>query len=108
MRAPSNSCAEPKNIHKRLLIQAAACNLALLLRSLYGAGKPKAAHDLKATAIFAFLRVMSDLPETERADKGCRPLSIPFIQCNHSIIVTFVVPQNWYFRPGLLEIPASE
>lgn len=29
-------------IHKRLLVQAAGCNLALLLRSLYGAGKPKA------------------------------------------------------------------
>jgi len=72
-----------KNVHKRLLIQAAACNLALLLRSLYGAGKPKAAHDFKAAAIFAFLWVMSDLPGTERAEiKGCRPLSIPCIQRN--------------------------
>ena len=34
-----------KNVHKKLLIQAAACNLALLMRSLYGVGKPKAAHD---------------------------------------------------------------
>ena|SRR5579863_10473751 len=70
-----------KNVHKRLLIQAAACNLALLLRSWYGAGKPKAAHDLKAAAIFAFLWVMSALSETERADRG-RRTSTPCIQRN--------------------------
>ena len=29
-----------ENVHKKLLIKAAACNLALLMRSLYGAGKP--------------------------------------------------------------------
>ena len=33
------------NVHKKLLIQAAACNLALLMRTMYGAGKPRAAHD---------------------------------------------------------------
>jgi transposase len=47
-----------ENIHKRLLIQAAACNLALLLRCLYGAGKPRAAHDLKLATNLAFLRLM--------------------------------------------------
>jgi hypothetical protein len=36
-----------ENVHKRLLVRAAACNLGLLLRSWYGAGKPKAAHDLR-------------------------------------------------------------
>jgi hypothetical protein len=46
-----------ENIHKRLLIQAAACNLALLLRSLHGAGKPRAAHDLKSATNLAFLRL---------------------------------------------------
>jgi hypothetical protein len=30
-----------ENVHKKLLIQAAACNLALLMRSMYGTGKPK-------------------------------------------------------------------
>lgn len=44
-----------ENVHKKLLIQAAACNLALLLRSLYGAGKPKAAHDQPGKAVFAIL-----------------------------------------------------
>ena len=45
-----------ENVHKKLLIQAAACNLALLMRSLYGAGKPKSAHDGVRKAVFAILR----------------------------------------------------
>ena len=47
-----------ENVHKKLLIQAAACNLALLLRSKYGSGKPKAAHDRLIEAIFVFLTVI--------------------------------------------------
>ena len=34
-----------KRSQEASLIQAAACNLALLMRALYGAGKPRAAHD---------------------------------------------------------------
>ena len=51
------------NVHKKFLIQAAACNLALLMRSTYGAGKPRAAHDRAAEAIFAilsFIRALDD------------------------------------------------
>jgi transposase len=44
-----------ENVHKKLLLQAAACNLALLMRSLYGAGKPRAAHDHIGKAVFAIL-----------------------------------------------------
>jgi transposase len=44
-----------ENVHKKLLIQAAACNIALLMRSIYGAGKPKAAHDGLRSAVFAIL-----------------------------------------------------
>jgi transposase len=62
-----------ENVHKRLLLQAAACNLALLLRSWYGAGKPKAAHDLKSAAIFAFLRAISALFEAECLEREFRP-----------------------------------
>ena len=47
-----------ENVHKKLLIQAAACNLALLMRSLYGAGKPRAAHDRTIQAIFGVLAFM--------------------------------------------------
>jgi hypothetical protein len=46
------------NVHKKLLLQAAACNLALLLRSWYGAGKPRAAHDRIVEAVFAILAFM--------------------------------------------------
>jgi transposase len=47
-----------ENVHKKFLLQAAACNLALLLRSRYGAGKPKAAHDWAMEAIFAIWAVV--------------------------------------------------
>lgn len=45
------------NVHKKLLIQAAACNLALLMRALYGAGKPRAAHDRRGQLTFTILRL---------------------------------------------------
>jgi len=47
-----------ENVHKKFLIQAAACNLALLMRSRYGSGKPRAAHDAVADAILTILAVM--------------------------------------------------
>jgi hypothetical protein len=68
-----------EKIHKRLLIQAAACNLALLLRSLHGAGKPRAAHDLKSAAHLAFLRLTLAIFGTGRVD-----LASPLIPCTNS------------------------
>ena len=62
-----------ENVHKRLLVQAAACNLALLLRSWYGAGKPKAAADLKARLIFAFFRLLLALAGLPEANIYLRP-----------------------------------
>jgi len=50
-----------ENVHKKLLVQAAACNLALLMRSIYGAGKPRAAHDRCVEAIFAILTLIKAL-----------------------------------------------
>ena len=47
-----------ENVHKKLLLQAAACNLALLMRSLHGAGKPRAAHDRIIEATFDLLSFM--------------------------------------------------
>ena len=47
-----------ENVHKKFLIQAAACNLALLLRSRYGSGKPRAAHDRSAKAFLMISAVM--------------------------------------------------
>ena len=48
-----------ENVHKKLLVQAAACNLALLMRSIYGAGKPRAAHDQSVDAILAILSLIT-------------------------------------------------
>src|SRR5579859_7324216 len=50
-----------KNVHKKFLIQAAACNLALLMRSTYGSGKPRAAHDAVTEAVLTILAVMRAL-----------------------------------------------
>jgi len=61
------------NVHKKLLLQAAACNLALLLRSYYGAGKPRAAHDRIVEAIFAilvFMRTVEALWRPRSANSG--------------------------------------
>jgi transposase len=52
------------NVHKKFLIQAAACNLALLLRSRYGSGKPRATHDRAAETflmIWAVMKTAEDL-----------------------------------------------
>jgi hypothetical protein len=47
-----------ENVHQKFLMQAAACNLALLMRSAYGSGKPRAAHDAVIGAILRILAVM--------------------------------------------------
>ena len=51
------------NVHKKFLIQAAACNLALLMRSTYGSGKPRAAHDGAIEAILTILAVMKTVED---------------------------------------------
>jgi hypothetical protein len=48
-----------ENVHKKFLIHAAACNLALLMRSTYGSGKPRAAHDAPIDAILTILAVLT-------------------------------------------------
>lgn len=71
------------NVHKKLLIQAAACNLARLMRSLYGAGKPKAAHDRRDELVSAILSLYSALTAL------CRPVlafSVSGIQTNSAML----------------------
>lgn len=46
-------------MQKRLLLQAAACNLALLLRKMMGAGTPRALHDVVAHLFFVLLCFIS-------------------------------------------------
>src|SRR6267143_5331387 len=62
-----------ENVHKKFLIQAAACNLALLMRSRYGAGKPRAAHDHvvdAVLAILAFIKALQDLFTPSSTNSG--------------------------------------
>lgn len=63
------------NVHKKFLIQAAACNLALLMRSMYGSGKPRAAHEGVIELVFTFLgflQVFDALWAPENRDYGDR------------------------------------
>jgi hypothetical protein len=55
---------------KRVLLQAAACNLALILRSLIGAGTPKGFSDQKLNLFFALLCVL------EARSAASKPLRI--------------------------------
>lgn len=59
-----------ENVHKKFLIQAAACNLALLMRSTYGSGKPRAAHDEVVDALFKILAVMKAVEDIFRASSA--------------------------------------
>jgi transposase len=49
-----------QNVQKKLLLQAAACNLGLLLRKMVGAGTPKALHDGVVSLSFVLLRFISN------------------------------------------------
>jgi hypothetical protein len=50
-----------QNVEKRLLLQAAGCNLALLLRKMMGAGTPRALQDVAARLVFILLRLLSTI-----------------------------------------------
>src|SRR6202165_765793 len=52
-----------ENVDKKFLIQAAACNLALLMRSRYGSGKPRAAHNRVADTILTILAVIKAIED---------------------------------------------
>jgi len=69
-----------QNVQKRLLLQAAACNLALLLRKMMGAGTPRALHDIVAHLFFVLLRLISSNqrdPGTSRSLSVCMSRRIP-------------------------------
>jgi transposase len=48
-----------ENVHKRVLLQAAACNLALLLRKMVGVGTPRAMQDAVAHLLLVLLQGIS-------------------------------------------------
>jgi hypothetical protein len=55
-------------VHKKFLIQGAACNLALLMRSTHGSGKPRAAHERAAGAILMIWAVRKTLQDVFGAE----------------------------------------
>src|SRR5579864_4689381 len=74
------------NVHKKLLIQEAACNLALLMRVLYGAGKPRAAHDRRGELILTILRLYSTVIGIWRSKCALPVAPAPMLYrrcCNH-------------------------
>ena len=79
-----------KNVHKKLLIQAAACNLALLMRSLHGAGKPRAAHDRWGQLTLTILQLCLALIAICQSDWASLVAPTPTLhrrRCNHRNIL---------------------
>src|SRR6266481_716136 len=78
------------NVHKKFLIQAAACNLALLLRSRYGTGKPRAAHDRAGEVILMILAVVKTVEDMFCAVSAFfHPNRSGFRQSDDSFLVFF-------------------
>jgi transposase len=81
----------------------AACNLALLMRSLYGAGKPRAAHDQAVAGMFAFLgfiQTVEDLFTPSSANYNTRPPISHLSTHRHSLLLRSRKIRR--FRHGLL------
>jgi transposase len=64
-----------KNVAKRVLLQAAAFNLALILRSITKAGTPRGLADLKQKLWFTFWRVLAALQELNPPNDRSSPVS---------------------------------
>jgi transposase len=56
------------SVHKKFLIQAAACNLALLMRSIYGSGKPRAAREGVIELLLALMEAFDALWASQSAN----------------------------------------
>jgi hypothetical protein len=96
-----------QNVHKRLLLQAAACNLALLLRKMMGAGTPRALHDVVARLLFILVRLLSTInaiPVPPRSLLACRSLGYRIAV---DVFDRKLEARNRLFRHGLLAFPAS-
>ena len=64
------------NVAKRVLLQAAAFNLALILRSITKAGTPKGLADLKFPLFCALLRVLAALSALYAPNTNSQQLSL--------------------------------
>jgi hypothetical protein len=91
-----------ENVHKKFLIQAAACNLALLLRSRYGSGKPRAAHDAVIDAILTILAVLRAVEAIFRPGRSTLTKRLEFFADQSAVVSFSAGPKNGRFRHGLL------
>lgn len=71
-----------ENVHKKFLIQAAACNLALLMRSRYGSGKPRAAHDGAVDALLTILAVLKAVEDISAASSAILYRELRVFRCS--------------------------
>jgi transposase len=92
-----------ENVHKKFLIQAAACNLALLLRSMHGSGKPRAAHDGVVAAILTILAVMKAVEDIFTASSASFYPEIELPAVQSAAASFFCRPENGRFRHRLLD-----
>lgn len=63
-----------RNVQKRLLLQAAGCNLALLLRKVIGAGTPRALQDVAVHLLLVLLWLTSGMHGANRRVGGRLPV----------------------------------
>ncbi len=74
-----------ENVQKRLLLQAAACNLALLLRKMVGVGTPRAMQDAVAHLLLVFLQRISAMDVVNKLARSLPAVishRMPHHQCN--------------------------
>ena len=86
------------NVQKKLLLQAAACNLALILRQMLGAGTPWVLRDRLADLflLFFWMRALA------KAAAGPRQPLSGAVRTTESLLRRFAAPRNCCSKtPGL-------
>ena len=86
------------NVQKKLLLQAAACNLGLLLRQMLGSGTPRALRDRLADLFLLFFWMMA----LAKAAAGPRQPLSGAVRTTESLLRRFAAPRNCCSKtPGL-------
>jgi hypothetical protein len=90
-----------QNVHKRLLLQAAACNLALLLRKMMGTGTPRALHDVVELLLFILVRLLSTVETIPCLRARCWPAGRVEYRIAVDVFDGKLQTRNRRFRHGL-------